>query len=234
VEPEFWHDRWRTGQIGFHQADVDELLTQCWPALDLAPKSHVFVPLCGKSLDIIWLMQRGVSVTGIELSAVAIESFCVEHGIPARRRTRADFDVYEAAQLRLFRGDFFALTPELLGEVSAVYDRAALISWTPQMRAPYLAHLDSLTDIGAKTLLITMEYPQQQMQGPPFSIGAADVDQLYGQRHTIQQLARRDILAVEHRLRARGLTELNEACYRLTRVAATCTLRSTSGMTTSL
>jgi thiopurine S-methyltransferase len=217
VEPEFWHDRWRTGQIGFHQADVDKLLTQYWPTLDLAPKSHVFVPLCGKSLDIIWLLQRGVSVTGIELSAVPIESFCVEHGIPARRRPRADFDVYEAAQLRLFRGDFFSLTPELLGAVSAVYDRAALTSWNPQMRAPYLAHLDSLTNVGTKTLLITMEYPQQQMQGPPFSIGAADVDQLYGQRHTIQQLDRRDISASEPRLRARGVTQASEVCYLLTR-----------------
>jgi thiopurine S-methyltransferase len=223
VEPEFWHDRWRTGQIGFHQAGVDELLIQYWPTLDLAPKSHVFVPLCGKSLDITWLLQRGVYVTGIELSAVAIESFCVEQGIPARRRTRADFDVYEAAQLRLFRGDFFALTPELLGEVSAVYDRAALISWAPQMRASYLAHLDSLTNTGTQALLITLEYPQQQMPGPPFSVSAADVDQLYGQHHTIRQLARRDILAAEHRLRARGLTELSETCYRLTRVAATRT-----------
>jgi thiopurine S-methyltransferase len=223
MEPEFWHDRWRAGQIGFHQAGVDKLLVQYWPTLDLAPKSQVFVPLCGKSLDITWLLQRGFSVTGIELSAVAIESFCLEHGIPARRRPLGEFDVYEAAQLRLFRGDFFSLTPELLGKVSAVYDRAALISWTPQLRAAYLTHLDSLTNVGTKTILITMEYPQQQMQGPPFSIGAADVDQLYGQHHTIQQLARRDILAVEHRLRARGLTELNEACYRLTRVAATRT-----------
>ncbi len=217
MEPEFWHDRWRTGQIGFHQTDVDKLLVQYWAALDAAPKSHVFVPLCGKSLDIIWLLQRGVSITGIELSAVAIESFCVEHGIPARRRTLADFDVYEAAQLRLFRGDFFSLTAELLGEVSAIYDRAALISWTPQMRAPYLAHLDSLTNVGAKTLLITMEYPQQQMQGPPFSIGAADVDRLYGERHKIQQLDRRDISANEPKLRARGVTQVSEACYLLTR-----------------
>jgi thiopurine S-methyltransferase len=223
VEPEFWHDRWRTGQIGFHQADVDKLLIQNWPILDLAPKSHVFVPLCGKSLDLIWLLQCGVSVTGIELSAVAIESFCVEHGIPATRRTLADFDVYEASQLRLFRGDFFSLTPELLGEVSAVYDRAALISWKPQMRAPYLRHLASLTTVGTQTLLTTMEYPQQEMLGPPFSIGAADVDQLYGQDYAIRQLARRDVLADEHRLRARGLTALSEACYRLTRVPATRT-----------
>ena len=88
----------------------------------------MFVPLCGKSLDLLWLRERDHSVTGVELSAVALESFCMEHGVPARRRVLEHFDVYEAAGLRLFRGDFFALTPELLGPVSAVFDRAALIS----------------------------------------------------------------------------------------------------------
>ncbi len=118
----------------------------------------------------LWLRERGHSVAGVELSAVALESFCMEHGIPARRRTLDDFDVYEAADLRLYRGDFFALTPELLGGFAAVYDRAALISWTPELRAAYVAHLSSLTRPGTQTLLITMEYPQAQMQGPPFSV----------------------------------------------------------------
>lgn len=218
MQPEFWHDRWCAGQIGFHQASVETLLKEYWPTLDLAAGAQVIVPLCGKSLDIAWLLEQEVSVTGVDLSPVAIESFCMEHGVTARRRSLGGFEIYEAPRLRLFCGDFFMLTRESLGPVAAVYDRAALISWPPEMLASYVAHLDSLTSPGTQTLLITLEYPQEQMQGPPFSVSAADVNQLYGQNHTIRPLARRDILALEHRLRSRGLTELSEGCYRLTRI----------------
>lgn len=218
MRPEFWHERWRIGQIGFHQSAVDRHLKQHWPDLGLAHDSRVFVPLCGKSLDLEWLRDRGHSVAGVDLSAVALESFCVEHGIPAKRRTVDGFDVYEAAKLQLYRGDFFALTPALLGACSAVYDRAALISWTPELRAAYVAHVVALTAPGTQTLLITMEYAQAEMSGPPFSVSPDDVDRLYAPSHTIQVLSKQDILANEPRLRARGLTQLHEVCYRLTRL----------------
>ena len=180
--------------------------------------SRVFVPLCGKSLDLKWLQDRGHTVTGVELSAVALESFCLENGIPARRRSLGDFDVYEAEGLRLLRGDFFALTPEILGSIAAVYDRAALISWTPELREAYVTQLTALTGPGTNTLLITVEYPQQQMSGPPFSVSADDVGRLYARHHEIKQLGRHDILADEARLRARGLGELHAVCYQLTRL----------------
>ena len=158
------------GQTGFHQSAVDRNLRQHWPDLGLAIDTRVFVPLCGKSLDLLWLCEQGHSVAGVELSTVALESFCMEHGVPARRRILDDFDVYAAAKLRLFRGDFFALTPELLGTMAAVYDRAALISWIPELRAAYVKHITTLSNPGTQSLLVTMEYPQEQMKGPPFSV----------------------------------------------------------------
>jgi thiopurine S-methyltransferase len=218
LQPDFWNRRWQTGQIGFHQSAVDRHLKSYWPDLRLAGGSRVFVPLCGKSLDLLWLQEQHVSVTGVELSAVALESFCMEHGIPARRRELEHFDVYEASKLRLYRGDFFALTPELLGLVSAVFDRAALISWAPELRAAYAARLTALTSPGTQTLLVTMEYAQSQMAGPPFSVSADEVDRLYARSHAIQRLSREDVLANEPRLRSRGLTQLREVCYRLTRL----------------
>jgi thiopurine S-methyltransferase len=217
VRPRFWHDRWRLGQIGFHQSVVDRNLERHWPHLGLANNSHVFVPLCGKSLDMLWLRERGHAVAGVELSSIALESFCLEHGVPAQRRALEKMDLYETGALRLFGGDFFALTPELLGPVAAVYDRAALISWAPELRRPYVEHLAGLTEPGTQTLLVTMEYPQAQMAGPPFSVSAAEVQQLYSQTHIIRELARHSILEIEPRLQARGLTELHEVSYHLTR-----------------
>jgi thiopurine S-methyltransferase len=218
LQPEFWQARWRTGQIGFHQSRVDRNLEEHWPELGVAKSSRVFVPLCGKSLDILWLVERGHSVAGVELSAVALESFCMEHGIPARRRTLGRFDVYETERLELYCGDFFAITPDILGAVSAVYDRAALISWVPELRESYALHMTALTTPGTQTLLVTMEYPQAQMSGPPFSVGAGEVAHLYGRSHAIRELSKHDVLASEPRLRARGVAQLHEVCYRLTRL----------------
>jgi thiopurine S-methyltransferase len=218
VQPEFWQDRWRLAQTAFHQSSVDRYLSAYWPALNPPANSTVFVPLCGKSLDLLWLRDRGHSVVGVELSAVALESFCLEHGIPARRRLLPDFDVYDAENLHLFRGDFFGLTRAQLGTANLVYDRAALISWAPSLRAAYVEHLTALTAPGAQTLLITLEYPQDKMKGPPFSVGGNDVHDLYGTDHSIEELARRDILEFEPRFKERGLTELHEVCHRLVRL----------------
>ena len=218
MQPEFWRERWRTGQIGFHQSAVDSRLEQHWAGLGLAGGSRVFVPLCGKSLDLEWLRERGHVVAGVELSAVALESFCMEQGIPARRRTQGCFDVYEAPNLRLFRGDFFLLTSELLGDVDALYDRAALISWAPELRASYVEHIAALTRPGTQTLLLTLEYSQAQMSGPPFSVDADEIVRLYAHHHAISELSKHDVLAREPRLRSRGLTQLHEVCYRLTRL----------------
>jgi thiopurine S-methyltransferase len=218
LQPEFWHERWRAGQIGFHQSAVDRNLREQWPLLELASGSRVFVPLCGKSLDLLWLRDRGHRVAGVELSAVALESLLMEHGIPAMRRTLDHFDVYQAADLQLYCGDFFALNPPLLGPVAAVYDRAALISWIPELRAGYVAHISALTRPGTQTLLVTLEYAQTQMKGPPFSVTADDVEHLYTRNHAIQELSKHDVLGTEPRLRSRGVTQLHEVCYRLTRL----------------
>jgi thiopurine S-methyltransferase len=217
LQPGFWRERWRTGQIGFHLPAVHPQLVEHWPELGLAANSRVLVPLCGKSLDLLWLQEQGHSVAGVELSAGALEVFCLQHGVFATRRAIDGFDIYEAERLELFRGDFFQSTRDLLGTVSAVYDRASLIAWPPDLRAPYVAHLASLTPPGAQTLLITLEYPQEQFSGPPFSVSADEVERLYSSTHTIQELSRQDILQTDAKMRSRGLTRLQEVSYRLHR-----------------
>ncbi|MDB6086772.1 MAG: thiopurine S-methyltransferase [Gammaproteobacteria bacterium] len=217
MQPEFWRERWRNGQIGFHRPHVDARLQQHWPDMGLDPRSRVFVPLCGKSLDLLWLRDQGHLVAGVELSAVALEAFCLENGLPARRRTIPSFDVYQAPGLELYCGDYLALTPALLGEVAAVYDRAALISWPEDLQVPYVEHLAKLTGPGSMILLVVLEYGQAQMAGPPFSVSARRVAELYASRYEIRELSRQDILSTEPRLRGRGVTELYEVCYRLTR-----------------
>jgi thiopurine S-methyltransferase len=218
MQAQFWHDRWHSGQIGFHQSEVERSLEMHWPTLGPAADSAVLVPLCGKSLDLTWLRQRGHFVTGVELSLLALEAYCTEQHIDARRRMQGGFEVFEARNLRLFCADLFALSAADLGDVAAVYDRAALISWAPGSRADYVRKMTELTRAGTQTLLIVLEYEQPEMQGPPFSVSAADIESCYGSHHSIEELSRQHILDREPRLRAKGLRDLQQVCYRLTRL----------------
>jgi thiopurine S-methyltransferase len=216
VQPDFWHDRWRTAQIGFHRSSVDANLIHHWHDLSLPKAARVLVPLCGKSLDLLWLRQRAHKVFGVELSDIALQAFFAENGVAARRRGFPHFDIYEAESLECFRGDLFELTPEWLGTVVAVYDRASLASWAPEQRSRYVEHLWTLTGTDTQTLLVTLEYPQAEMKGPPFSVDSEEVHRLYSRHHSIHELGRRDVLGNEPRMRARGLSSLTEVCYRIT------------------
>jgi thiopurine S-methyltransferase len=218
MKPDFWHDRWRTAQTGFHRSAVDDNLTHNWGNLSLPQAARVLVPLCGKSLDLLWLRQRGHQVVGIELSDIALQAFFVENGVAARRRALPSFDLYEAENLECLRGDLFELTTERLGQVAAVYDRASLVSWPPDQRGRYVEHLTALTGRGTQTLLVTLEYLQAEMKGPPFSVDTEEVHSLFSRHHSIDELARRDVLANEPRMRARGVSSLTEVCYRITRL----------------
>jgi thiopurine S-methyltransferase len=218
VEHDFWHDRWRTAQIGFHRSSVDDSLIRHWSELSLPKSARILVPLCGKSFDLLWLREQGHAVIGIELSDIALQSLFMENGVAARRRALPHFDLYEAENLECYRGDLFDLTPERLGQVAAVYDRASLVSWAPEQRGRYVERLTVLTGTGTQTLLVTLEYPQAEMKGPPFSVDSAEVHRLYSPHHSIHELARRGVLENEPRMRARGLSSLTEVCYRMTRL----------------
>jgi len=218
VQADFWHERWRGGRIGFHQDTVSPALKEHWPSLGLPYGSPVLVPLCGKSLDLLWLQNCGHRVVGVELSDIAIESFCMENGILARRSDAGSLEEYQAANLRLLCGDFFRLNPSDAEVWPAVYDRAALVSWAPELRTRYVEHLTELTQRGCQTLLVTMEYPQAEMTGPPFSVDFDCVHRLYSASHQIRLLRRNDILAEDPKMRARGVTQLQEACYHLIRL----------------
>jgi len=219
MESEFWHQRWASNQIGFHEGQVNAYLARHYAHLGLAPGETVFVPLCGKSVDLRWLADQGARVLGVELSPIAVESFFAEQGLTPRTRKEAAFTVWESGPIRLLCGDYFALAPADLAGVHAVYDRAALIALPPERRADYVAHLDRLLPGARRTLLITLEYPQEQMQGPPFSVAEREVRTLFTSAR-IERLGGQDVLADHPRFRDKGLTRLLECAYRIEHGAA--------------
>jgi thiopurine S-methyltransferase len=214
MEADFWHQRWQRKLIGFHKRDVNPHLTTFWSRLRVDPGEQVFVPLCGKSLDMLWLRER-YSVLGVELSQIAVDEFFAENGLVAARSRQGAFFVSEADKLCLLCGDFFDLQPAQLQQVGAVYDRAALAALPAAMRPRYVAQLTKLTPASVSMLLVAMEYDQQQMQGPPFAVEEREIRDLFAPRWSVQLLHEQDILADETKFRERGLTRLSEKIYLL-------------------
>ncbi|MBK7541113.1 MAG: thiopurine S-methyltransferase [Candidatus Competibacteraceae bacterium] len=220
MELSFWRERWERAEIGFHQPAVNVHLQQFWGRLELPPGRRVFAPLCGKSRDLLWLAGEGYPVTGVEISPIAVEGFFQENHLRPRRWREGVFEVWEQDEIRILLGDFFALEPRHLADIAGVYDRASLIALPPAMREGYARKLDAILPVGIRTLLVTLEYDQALLAGPPFAVAEPEIRALFGAGHDVELLCARDALAEESRWRERGLTWLLEKAYRLTRRAA--------------
>lgn len=213
MDPGFWHARWQQGQIGFHQADINRHLTQRWPGLGLAAGTRVLVPLCGKSRDMTWLHAQGHRVVGVELEAQACEAFFVEQHLSFSVESHGTAQVFrgqgQAAGIELWCADFFSLTVADLGELQAWYDRAALIALPPALRQRHARRVTQLLPSGARGLLITMDHPPGQRDGPPFAVPQAEVRALLEPAFELRLLEHEDLLALPDAPERRwGTTEL--------------------------
>ncbi|HEX2622138.1 MAG TPA: thiopurine S-methyltransferase [Phototrophicaceae bacterium] len=189
----FWHQRWETNEIGFHQNQVNPLLVTYFEALTLTKGSRVFVPLCGKTLDIGWLLANDCRVAGAELSELAVKQLFTELALEPQIADMGELKHYSATDLDIFVGDIFNLTRKTLGAVDAVFDRAALVALPENVRIRYASHLIDITD-NASQLLITYAYDQNLMQGPPFSVSNEEVNRHYKDRYTISSLASLEVV----------------------------------------
>lgn len=215
MQHEFWHQRWQQNQIGFHKQETNPFLQEYWPRLSVSPKSRVFVPLCGKSNDMLWLLAMGYQVIGVELSPLAVESFFSDNGLKPRERRQGDLLISEIDGLQIFCGDFFALQAADIGEIDAIYDRASLVALPPDMRIDYASKLATLLPSGVEILLIAFDYPQDEMQGPPFSVQSEEVNMLFSRWCKVELLASENVLEQELHFKERGLTRMAEHIYRL-------------------
>jgi thiopurine S-methyltransferase len=217
MEPGFWHARWRDGLIGFHQPDVNRHLLAHAGRLELGRDARVFVPLCGKSLDMLWFRRQGHGVLGVELSPVAAAAFFTENNIDVTRSQRGAFECWSGDGIEILCGDFFDLDPAFLDGVTAVYDRASLVALPVALRRRYARHIADLIVPGSRLLLVTFEYAQHEMDGPPFSVREDEVHELYDRDFAVQRLDAIDVLEENARFRERGLSAITEKIFLLRR-----------------
>jgi thiopurine S-methyltransferase len=214
MKKEFWLDRWENRQIGFHQADTNPYLLTHWPKAVEGELNRVFVPLCGKSKDLIWLSDQGYEVVAVEFSQMAVEEFFQEQELGYELSSLGELNVYRSENITIYQGDFFDLSKEVIGAISIVFDRASLIALPEDLRVRYCKHLYELID-AADIYLICMEYNQEKMQGPPFSVSELEVQRHYSTSYQIKKLETVDLLATSPQFKERDMESLDEKVYKL-------------------
>ncbi|MCC7439023.1 MAG: thiopurine S-methyltransferase [Armatimonadetes bacterium] len=217
MEPSFWEARWRKNQIGFHLDEINPMLIAYLDSLNLRHGDTVLVPMCGKSLDMLYLRNQGFRVIGVELSELAARSFFAENNLAFTESQLGDFLRFESEGIIILCGNIFHLRSDHIADAVASYDRAALVALPPEMRRKYVDHLSHILPASFKTLLITFKYPQHEMSGPPFSVEEAEVRQLFSRWESIELLHTADILSENLHFRERGLTDLRENAFLLQR-----------------
>ncbi|EIJ2221685.1 thiopurine S-methyltransferase [Vibrio parahaemolyticus] len=209
-DQEFWHSKWASNQIGFHLEDVNPLLPAYWHHANPKREDKVLVPLCGKSEDLVWLATKHDSVEGVELSQIAVRSFFAEHFYtPTVTPISGMHELYQFDELSIYTGDFFTAP---VSQADIVYDRAALVALPQDMREEYVARLKQLLNPGGRILLVTLNYPQEEMAGPPFSVSLEEIQQLFaGYKVTCLNVDQAD----EHhpKIAKKGLSRFSEEVY---------------------
>ena len=222
MESSFWHSRWQENKIGFHQSKYNSRLTSLWPSLQLPKGAEVFVPLCGKTIDMLWLHEQGFKVLGVELSEIATAAFFDENKLPYKVTQSGSLQLFtgveKAAGIRILAGDMFAMEPAQTAGVSAVYDRASMVAMPPEMRQQYVDKLAALLPINTTGILISMNYDPSKMNGPPFSVPDDIVRTLLEPYYSVSVMEHSEGPERLGNLRGRGLDTLEEHVYRITKI----------------
>jgi thiopurine S-methyltransferase len=225
MEIDFWLERWNNNQTGFHQPQVNPYLVYLYgnkgPAIEQRQALKVFVPLCGKSKDMLWLSQNGYQVFAIECSERAVKDFFEENALNYRHAKKDENALYQssdlASQIEILQGDFFGLQQSDLDGITDIFDRASLVALPTEMRQQYVDKMAELQKPGIRTLLVTLTFDPAEMNGPPFSVTEEEVHQLYEKNFSIEKLMIKDVINEEEGLKKRGLTALTETVYKLVR-----------------
>ena len=222
----FWHQRWQEQRIGFHLDKVNPYLSKYWHRLNVAKQSRIFVPLCGKSMDLHFFHQQGLRVLGNELSTLAVQDFYTEQQLNASKTIisteknlsdASDLTLWSSPEVDILCGDFFALEKEHLSDISAVYDRAALVALPAELREKYVEKMLTLLPQNVSMLLLTLDYDEKEKQGPPFSVTEEEVYRLYGEHFEIELLELADISAENRSPRSQNMSYFNERVFLLTK-----------------
>jgi thiopurine S-methyltransferase len=203
-----WYDRWKNNKIGFHQDSVNVYLKKYVNIFK--DNSTVFVPFCGKSIDMLYLRDIGKDVVGIELVSSALDSFVRENSLHANISKVDNFIQYDILDnsncpsngtIKLLCGNFFDLKKQHLQNKNSldIFDRASLVALNKQDRVRYVDGIKQLLEQDSRVLLVSLDYDDSIKQGPPYSVSDKEIKKLYGDVCEISLLDTIDLKATSSR-----------------------------------
>ena len=209
---EYWHNRWDKEQTGWHRDVFNDLLEKYWPEINPVKDGEVLVPLCGKSLDMLWLAEQGYNVVGLEMVEQAVQAFFEENKLETVSNEIGKHIKYSSPPFTIFQGDLFDLEAGVV-QADAWYDRAAMVALPNSLREDYVKQICQQTKPGASGLLITFAYPQEQMDGPPFALHDEDVFGFFTDGFEVECLEKIDLEDEKDR----GLSKVTSTVFKITR-----------------
>ena len=213
-----WISRWENNRIGWHADQINRQLIEYLDQLNLSPGDTIFVPLCGKTKDMLFLLENQINVIGVEMSSIAAEQFFSENNLSYSISNLDGFILYEGDGIKIYCGNYFDLEVNHLQEVKAVYDRASLIALDEALRQKYVKHLNDIIVEGVRILLLTLNYPQHQKSGPPFAVSRPEVDELFRGSFQCRELDCINDIENEPMFQNLGVDFVEKAVYLLQKV----------------
>jgi thiopurine S-methyltransferase len=208
---EFWQQRWLNNQTGFHEGQVNPYLKKHISLLPEPDNSTVFLPLSGKSIDLIWLSNLGYKVIGVECSELAVNAFFTENNLSATVTEQDNFQIWVSGNITIYCGDFYELKSIWFESVNTIFDRAALVALPKEQRTNYFNQLKIICP-NVRILLVSLEYHQEEMNGPPFSVAENEIKELYSD-FKLSLIESNDILSENEKFKERGLSSLIEKVF---------------------
>ena len=216
MELSYWQSRWQKGNIGWHMDTVYPLLPQICNHLGINSDARVLVPLCGKSLDLLWLADHCDTVTGVDISQKALQHLMQQHHESFVKDTSHGFSIYRSDSLVLWEGDFTKLPPEQIPTQHLIYDKASIIALPAEKREHHAEKVIELSDPNTQIVIQTFEYNQSEMTGPPFSVDTQELKRLFGHRFKLKCLHEQSKLKELQKFMRRGLSSyLTEKVFHL-------------------
>ena len=217
MEPDYWIEGWQVGRTGFDQSEPHRWLPEHWPSAELAADATVLVPLCGKTVDMVWLAEQGHRIIGVEVSEIAVEGFFDMVELTPEVEVIGPLSVYRAGPYELWRGDLFEVPATVFDRVDVVYDRASIVALPPPIRQRYTQTLSTQLRGDAPWYLVSFTYDQSEMEGPPFSVTLEEIDALLADEFTIETVLDESVIEQAAAMQERGLTHMRETLSILRR-----------------
>ena len=217
MEPDYWIEGWEQGRTGFDQSEPHRWLPEHWASVEVANDAVVFVPLCGKTVDMVWLAEQGHRIIGVEVSEIAVVGFFDMVGLTPKVEVIGPLSAYRAGPYEIWRGDLFEVPATVFDRVDVVYDRASIVALPPQIRQRYTQMLSTQLRGDAPWYLVSFTYDQSEMDGPPFSVTLEEIDALLADEFDIETVVDESVIERAAAMQERGLTEMRETLSILRR-----------------